>query len=253
VYTSVFLIVIGSPAIGALIAWFAALRSWRSLTLGVSAGSAFRESRRLLVPLLVLPSTLIVYGLVVSLSVLGEDVPDTVALPSAFSYGVPGLLAGLGTAVIYRQGVRAAVASTQDFARVLVLAVMPQVSAVFGLIVAFLLIGGGSGRIGDRLFGTDAQWLVSALAMVGGFGGPAGAWLAASAWDFATTKTWPRALVRSARGGLFAIACFAIAMIFLSDWLILAFVVAWFGGTLVLGLILYMTARHKRLRAIRTS
>src|SRR5256712_4396841 len=177
----------------------------------------------------------------------GEDVPDTVALPSAFSYGVPGLLAGLGTAVIYRQGVRAAVASSQDFGRVLVLAVMPQFSAVCSLIVAFLLIGGGSGRIGDVLIGRDAQWLVSALAMVGGFGGPAGAWLAASAWDFATTKTWPGAFVRSAHRGLFAIACFALAIIFLSDWLILAFVVAWFGGTLVLGLILYMRARRNRL------
>ena len=245
--TLVFSIVIGFPAIGALAAWFAALRSWRSLTLGVSGGSALPEMRRRLVPLLVMPSTLIVYGLVVSLIVLGEDVPDTVALPSAFSYGVPGLLAGLGTAVIYRLGVRSAVASTQDFGRVLVLAVMPQVSALFGLIVAFLLVGGGSSRVGDMLFGTDAPWLVSALAMVGGFGGPAGAWLAASAWDFATTRTWPRALVRSARGGLFAIACFALAIIFLSDWLILAFVVAWFGGTLVLGLILYMRARHNRL------
>src|SRR2546425_5499762 len=199
--------------------------------------------RRRLVPLLVMPSSLIVYGLVVSLIVLGEDVPDTVALPSAFSYGVPGLLAGLGTAVIYRQGVRAAVASSQDFGRVLVLAVMPQFSAVSGVIVAFLLIGGGSGRIGDILFGTDVHWLVSALALVGGFGGPAGAWLAASAWGFATTKTWPKALVKSARGGLFAIACFALAIIFLSDWLILAFLVAWFRGTLGLGLILFMTAR----------
>ena len=251
--TLVFSIVIGFPAIGALAAWFAALRSWRSLTLGVSGGSALPEMRRRLVPLLVMPSSLIMYGLVVSLIVLGEAVPDTVALPSALSYGVPGLLAGLGTAVIYRQGVRAAVASTQDFGRVLVLAVMPQFSAVCGLIVAFLLIGGGSGRIGDVLFGRDAQWLVSTLAMVGGFGGPAGAWLAASAWDFATTKTWPRALVRSARGGLFGITCFALAIIFLSDWLILAFVVAWFGGTVVLGLILYMTAKHKRLRATRTS
>src|SRR5207249_536436 len=115
--TLVFSIVIGFPAIGALAAWFAALRSWRSLTLGVSGGSALPEMRRWLVPLLVMPSSLIMYRLVVSLIVLGEAVPDTVALPSALSYGVPGLLAGLGTAVISLQGVRAAVASTQDFGR----------------------------------------------------------------------------------------------------------------------------------------
>ena len=202
---------------------------------------------------MVMPSTLIVYGLVVSLVVLGESVPNTVAVPSAFSYGVPGLLAGLGMAIIYRHGVRAAVASREEFGRVVVLAVMPQFSAVLGLMVSFLLIGGGSNGTGFILFGTGAIWLVSALAMLGGLGGPAGAWLAASAWDFATTTTWPKALVGSARGGLLAIACFALAMTFLSDWRLLALVVAWFGGSLTLAVVLYLTARHKKLRAIRTS
>ncbi len=206
-----------------------------------------------MIPLVVMPSTLIVLGFVVSLLVLGEAVPDAAAQPAALAYGVPGLLAGLGMAIIYRRGIRAAVASKQEFGWALPLAVTPEASAVFGLVVSFLLIGGGSNRIGVMFFGTEAVWLVSALAMVGSIGGPVGAWLAASAWDFATKETWPKALARSARGGYVTVTCFALAMVFLQEWLVLLFIVVYFGGALAVGVLLFLRARHKGLRGTRPS
>src|SRR2546425_11286738 len=131
--------------------------------------------------LVVLPSTLIAFGLVGSLLVLGEAVPEAVAYPAALAYGVPGFLAGLGMAIIYRRGIRVAVASKPDFARVLTLAVMPETSAVFGMAVFFFLIGGGSNGSGSRLFGSEEGGLNSALAMGAGIGGPLGARLPACA------------------------------------------------------------------------
>ena len=206
-----------------------------------------------MIPLIVLPSTLILFGLVVSFLVLGEAVPDTVAQPAALAYGIPGLLSGLGMSIIYRRGIRAAVSSKQEFGRVLPLAVMPETSAIFGLVVSFLLIGGGPLRTGVMLFGTEAVWLASALAMVGGIGGLLGAWLAASGWDFVTTETWPKVLATSARGGYVTAVCFALAMVFLQEWLALLFVLIWFGGALALGLVLFVRARHKRIRSTRPS
>src|SRR5437870_3099352 len=211
----------GLPTVGALVAWFAALRSLRTAPTRVSLGLGPREARRRMGLLVILPTTLIVFGLVGSFLALGGAVPDAAAYPAALAYGVPGFLAGLGMAIIYRPGTRVAVATKPEFARVLLLAVMPETSALFGLVVFFFLIGRGSNGTGVILFGTQSAWLVSALAMVGGIGGPLGARLAASAWDFATRETWPRALVKSAQGGYVTVACFALALVLFGGWLVL--------------------------------
>ena len=201
----------------------------------------------------VLPTTLIVFGLVGSFLDLGGAVPDAAAYPAALAYGIPGFLAGLGMAIIYRRGTRVAVASKPEFARVLTLAVMPETSAVFGLVVFFFLIGRGSNGTGVILFGTESEWLVSALATVGGIGGPLGARLAASTWDFATRETFPRALVKSAQGGYITVACFALALVLLQEWLVLLLVLVYFGGALALGVLLFLRARRTRLRGTRPS
>jgi F0F1-type ATP synthase membrane subunit c/vacuolar-type H+-ATPase subunit K len=203
--------------------------------------------------LVVLPTTLIVFGVVGSFLLLGEAVPDAVAYPAALAYGVPGFFAGLGMAIIYRRGIRVAVAAKPDFARVLTLAVMPETSALFGLILFFFLIGRGSKGTGFVPFGTEWAWLVSALATVGGIGGPLGARLAASAWDFATRETFPRALVKSAQGGYVTVACFALALVLLGGWLVLALVLVYFGGALALSVLLFLRARRTRLRGTRPS
>src|SRR3989442_4324978 len=111
----------GLRTVGALGAWFAALRSLRTAPTRVSPGSGLREARRPMILLVVLPSTLIAFGLVGSLLVLGEAVPEAVADPPALAYGVPGFLAGLGIAIIYRRGVPVAGASKAKFLTVLTL------------------------------------------------------------------------------------------------------------------------------------
>ncbi len=249
----VFTILMGLPTVGALAAWFAAVRSLRTAPARVDPGSSLREARGRTSLLFVLPTTLIVFGLVGSFLELGRAVPDAVAHPAALAYGVPGFLAGLGMAIVYRRGTSVAVAAKPDFARVLLLAVMPETSALFGLVVFFLLIGRGSNWTGFVPFGTEAVWLVSALAMVGGIGGPLGARLAASAWDFATRETWPRALTRSARGGYVTVVSFALVLVLLQGWLILLVGLLYFGGALALGVVLFLRAKHKRLRGMRIS
>jgi len=241
------------PAVGALTAWVAALRSWRTARTQISSDAEVREARGKMIALAVMPATLIVFGFAASLLVLGETTPDAIAQPAALAYGVPGFLSGLGTAIIYRRGLLTAVTSKQGFGRVMPLAVMPETSAVFGMVVSNLLIGRASSFTGVTPSGTETAWLVSALAMVGGIGGPVSAWLAASAWDFTTTKTWPRALARSGRGGMFTVACFAFAMAILGEWLILAFVLVYFGVVEGVGVVLFARARHKRLQGTKPS
>lgn len=246
----VFIILIGFPAVGALPAWVVAFRSWRTAHGQFLPGSDVRETRGRLVPLLLLPATLVVFGLVVSTLLLGETIPDSVAEPAALAYGIPSLLTGMGMAIIYRRGIPAAVASREMFGRVMPLALVPETAAMFGLVVSFLLIGGGSNPAGVSPFGVDATWLASALVMVGGVGAPVGAWLASSTWNFQTKETWPKALTRSSRGCYITVGAFAIAMALLGGWFIVLLLVLYFGGVLALGGVLFIRIRRERLRRI---
>jgi F0F1-type ATP synthase membrane subunit c/vacuolar-type H+-ATPase subunit K len=243
-----FLVLMGFPSVGALAAWVAALRSWRTARSQIPPGSHIREARGRLIPLMLIPSTLIVFGLVVSLLLLGETIPDSLAQPAALAYGVPGLLAGLGFAIIYRRGISAAVASRQMFGRVLPLAVMPETSAVFGLVVSFFLIGGGVNLASGMPFGLSAAWLASALAMLGGLGAPMGAWFAVRAWDFKTLESWPKARSRATRGDYVSVLCLALAMAVLAEWLLAVLLAAFFVVTLALGSARVVKIRQRRLQ-----
>jgi len=243
----------GLPTSGAFAAWAVGLRSWRRARDRIPPGLEVREARGRMIPLVVLPTTLIVYGLVVSLLVLGETVPDVVAQPAALAYGVPGLLSGLGMAIVYRRGIPAAVASKQGFGRVLPLVVIPEASAVFGLVVSFFLIGRGSDPAGVPRFGVETVWPASAMSMFGGVGGPVGARLAASAWDFETAEAWAIALAKGTRGGIFTMGCFGLAMAVLGEWLIVLLLVLYFGVTLAFGLVLFVRVRRRRSGGMRAA
>jgi F0F1-type ATP synthase membrane subunit c/vacuolar-type H+-ATPase subunit K len=237
-----FTIALGLPAAGSLTAWVAAVRGWRTARGQIPQGSDFREVRGRIILLVVLSSTLIVFGLVVSLLLLGEMVSEGAALPAALAYGVPGLLAGLGMSIMYWRGTSTAVASKQAFARVLTLALLPENPAVLGLVVSILLIRSVS-NAGVTPHGAYSAWLASALAMIGSIGGLLGAAFAVSSWDFTTQATWPKALVRSARGGYATVVCFALAMAVLGEWLVPLLIVLYFGGGL--GIVLFIRARRK--------
>lgn len=239
-------VLLAFPTVGALAAWVVALRGWRESRGQVPSGSEGREARVRVIPLMVLPTTLIVFGLVLFFLVLGETLPDAVALPAALAYGVPGLLTGLGMALVYRRGIVAAAVSKRGFGRVLPLATMPETAAVFGLVASLLLIGGATNPASVEACGADAAWLASALVMVGGIGGPVGAWLAVSSWDFKTKETWARANARGARGGYLTVACFALGMAVLGQWLIVLLLALYLGGVLAFGLALFRRARRKR-------
>lgn len=247
-----FIMLMGLPAAGAGLAWAAVLRAWREVDLRTLPGSNGREARGRAIPFVVLPTILIVFGLVVTLLLLGRAVPDSLALPAALAYAVPALLSGVGMAIIGRRGLLAAAASKQGFGRVLPLAVMPQTAAVFGLVVSFFVIGLSAGSSGSPSLRAEMSWLAALLTMAGGVGAPLGAQLAASAWDFETIVTWPKALSRSARGGYLTIVSFTIAMAVLGEWFMVLLMVLYFGGTFAFGLLLFMRARRRRSDARRS-
>jgi hypothetical protein len=204
--------------------------------------------------LAILPSTLVVFGLVVSLLLVGESVLDAAAMPVALAYAVPGLLSGFGMAIIYKQGFLPAVTvSKRVFGRFLSLALMPLTGAVFGVVASLWLIDGGSHPVGLLPFGPETTWLAAGLSMVGGLGGPVGAWLAASEWDFRTAETRPKALSKSTGGSMLTAVCFALVMAVLGQWLIVLLLVLYFGVILAVGVALFMRARRKRPEAMKPS
>ncbi len=237
---------IGLPALGALAVWVVAIRAWRAARPEIPPGPEGREARGRVIPLILLPTPLILFGWVIAFLVSGETLPGTLALPAALDCGVPGFLSGLGMALICRRGIETAAASREGFGRVMPLAVMPETSAVFGLVVSFLLIGGGSNPTGVPPFGAYAAWLASAFVMFGAFGGPLGAWLAVSSWDFKIEERWPLALARSGVGGYPTAACLAIALAVLAEWILVLLVVIYSAGIVALGLVRFARVRRKQ-------
>lgn len=242
----VLIILLGLPAVGALLAWFAALRSWHVARSRISSDLEARGARGRLMIFVVLPATQILFGLVIFFLVLGENIPDATSVPAALASGGPGLFAGLGMSLIFRRGIGLAVMSKRGFARVLTLAVIPSMSAMFGVVVSFFLIGGGSMTVGAASFGLEVTWTAAALAVVGAIGGLLSAWLASSSWDFRTMELWPKALIRSGWGELITGATFGVAMAVLGQWLISLLLVVYLGGSLGLGVLRYQRARRRR-------
>lgn len=244
-------ILIAFPTVGALAAWVVAAHGWRQSRGQTPSGLKSREAQGRVIPFVMLPATSIVLGLAISFLLLGETLPDAVALPAALAYGIPGFLSGLGMALVYKRGMFAATASNEGFGRVMPLAVMPETTAVFGLVVSFVLIGGGSNTASVPPFGAETAWLASALVIFGSFGGPLGAWLAVSSWDFKTKETWPLALARSGHGGYVTVAGFAIALVVLAEWFLVLLVILYSAGIVALGLVRFARLRRERSDAVK--
>lgn len=241
------------PSVGVLAAYAAALRSWRRVRTRTSPSPDVRGLRGKMIALMALPTPLLLFGLVLLFLLFGEEVPETITQAAVLAYGVPAFLSGIGVAIIYTRGFTPTLFTKDGYGRVIPLAVMPLTSAVFGLVISFLFIGSASNLAKSTPWPADTVWLASALSMIGGIGGPVGAWFAVSAWDFKTKETWPKAVAWSGRGGYVTVVCFTLAMAVLGYWLLVLFVVLYFGATIVLGIALFFRARHKRLQGMRPS
>lgn len=245
-------LLIGLPTFGALTAWGVGLRAWRAARSRAPRGPQGRDVRGRTIPLMVLPTTLILFALVILFLLLGEAIPDAEALPAVLSCGVPGLLSGMALAIVNRRGIAAAAASNRGFGHVMLLAVQPVTPSVFGLLVSFFLIGVGSNAGGILPFPAGTAWTASAFSMIGGVGGLVSAWLAASFWDFETEETWPKALARSGLGEFVTVACLAFAMAILGEWL-MELLVLYFVCILAVGLMRSRRGRRSAPRSMKPS
>ncbi len=205
-------------------------------------------ARRRIAALVALPATLIVFGVVIFFLTLDTTVSDTSLLPAVLAYAVPGCLAGMGMAILFWRGIPTAAVSKPIFGRFMPLAVLPETSAVFGLVVAFFLLGAREPPTGSLPYSEPTTWLTSALSMAGGIGGPLDAWLAASSWDFRTLETWPRVLSSSTRGSFVSFVALGLTMVVLGEWLVALLLIAYFGGVSLVALAATARARRKRKR-----
>ncbi len=236
---------LGLSSLGAAAAWVVAFRAWWAVRPQIPSGPEGREARGRLITMMILPTTLVLFGLVILLLMLGERVSDAQALPAGLSSGVPGLLSGVGMAMTYRRAISAAATSKQMFGRALPLVTTADTAAIFGTLVSVLLVGGGSHPTATSIAGLDSAWMATVFSMAGGVSAPLGAWFAVSSWDFKTEKLWPRALTRSGNSGYVSVAFFALSMVVLGQWLIVLLLVLLIGVALALGLALLFRARRK--------
>lgn len=212
----VFLLVL--PAVAVVIAWVAAVRSWRKGWKEAAPASEERPSLIRKVVLFMLPVPLLLFGLSLSFLYLGGDLgiaPDSLTLAAAVAYGVPALLAGLGIAFLYNGGAGAAVSSRERFGMNLSIAVQPLAPALFGMVMAFLLVGRATNLSDWTPAVTNAAWLASILISIGGVGGLATPMLAGRAWDFQSMTGYRRALRRSAMGSWWSLLFLVVGFLLL--------------------------------------
>jgi F0F1-type ATP synthase membrane subunit c/vacuolar-type H+-ATPase subunit K len=174
----------------------------------------------MLLTLLVLPTVLIIYGFVLlflALQPAARSIPLELMEVAAISYAIPGLLTGLGMALIYRRGAAAVAVRKELFGRILTAGVLPHTAALFGLITSFLILGGlliWADSIPAVGFATQYS-IVSRAAFyisLGALGAPLSAFLFTFKWDFATEEAWGRALALATLGEVVSIVGLVFAM-----------------------------------------
>jgi F0F1-type ATP synthase membrane subunit c/vacuolar-type H+-ATPase subunit K len=186
---------LGLPAVGALIALYAAMSSLREARERVLDLHAIRISDARVVVLLSVLATPLVFGfvlLVTYIGIEGNPLPADVALAAGQAFGIPALLLGIGYAILFLKGVGAAVLKQDTFVRTLVMAATIEVVIVFALIVSLTMLSAAS----PPPFGfVEAARTSSLYMMAGGTAAPMGAAVARRMWDFESSETWLKALI----------------------------------------------------------
>ena len=88
----------------------------------------------------VLVETPTIYGLVLAILLLTWKVDGMLALVSALAFSVPAMAAAYGIGLVSRAGLTALSKKPNLFQKILILAVLPEVIAIYGLIIGFVVI-----------------------------------------------------------------------------------------------------------------
>jgi hypothetical protein len=196
---------------------------------------------------MILPGLLPMLGLAVSLVLLDRSVDTEVALqPAAFAYGVPALVAGFGIALAYSRSVEIAVGTKKGFGRLIPVIAAPLPPCIFGAGTALILIGltlSGGPTIG---IASATAWWASLATSVGGVGPFAVIYSTRAKWDFQTTRGWMKTIAPFGWGGLFAVAFFGLAMVFLQEWIVVFLILGLVGFSLLGRVILFRVGRTQR-------
>jgi len=136
---------------------------------------------------------------------------------AAMAYGIPSLLSGIGTGIVFSRGISKAIQDDKLFSRVLVYVMHPLTAAVFGFVISFLILGHilpfslvpeppHSGIT------VESAWRAAIFSSIGGIAAPFSAILSTSYRDAWQPRGMGRALIRSTIGESVCIVFLLLAL-----------------------------------------
>lgn len=135
---------------------------------------------------------------------------------SALAYGIAGLLAGIGIAIVYWRGAGAAAVHQTQFRPVLALSALPETAELVGFSFAFILLGYARNLpAGIAVIPPGAQ-VAAILIGIGSLGAPMMSVLAMSAYDLQSKVSWKKGLRRASIASWFPLVFLVLALLSLS-------------------------------------
>lgn len=195
-----YILALGLPSLGAISAWIAIIMSIKSIKSrdGVPSTPDLPASK--LMPFFMHSSTLIIFGFVIVTLLYSPKVQlsDSVEEFIAMTYGITGVFAGLGFTIVYYRGIGRIVKAPELFGRVLIVGILPETSALLGLIVAFYMRS-------QQTLTIDSSANAAMLMSICGVCGLLSAYLATSFNDNWCSEGLGRALSQGAIGVLISL------------------------------------------------
>jgi F0F1-type ATP synthase membrane subunit c/vacuolar-type H+-ATPase subunit K len=205
---------LGLPAIGVLVAFFAAMSSLRDARESVPNPQDVRATDIRVVVLLTMLATPLLFGFVsfqLYVGIDGSSLPAGLALAAAQSLGIPALLLGIGYAIIFQKGVKAIVLRPDTFIRTLLMATNLEVVVIFALVVNFTMFNSVSLPL--PLDFIERARTSSLYMMAGGVAAPTGALVVHRMWDFESMDRWLRAFIYETLAVSYVVVFFTLSLL----------------------------------------
>jgi len=133
---------------------------------------------------------------------------------AALAYGVPGMMAGFGMAIIYLPGLKHMVLDTRIFILIVVVSALPLTAANFGFAAAFLIRGASPSDPSSLAALIEASRLASLFMAGTSLVVPAMAYAIVMTWRFESRERWKKAIVVGA--SIYAVLLVGFGLSFLA-------------------------------------